>query len=293
MEAPVSSPPQRVVSLVPSVTESLFDLGLGGRVVGVTDYCVFPAEHVRHLPRVGGTKNPDLERIHALQPDLVIANREENRREDVEALQAAGIAVWVTFPKTVQEALNLLWTIMDVFDEPAMVPRVRLIEQTVDFVERIGMTRPHPCRVFVPIWFDPLMTFNADTYIHDLVRVCGGTNVFADRERRYPLQADLGGAQAYPADDPRISERDTRYPRITMSEVVAAQPDVILLPSEPFPFTSEHAHIFEQLDVPAARRAAIHLCDGSLLTWHGTRIAHALTVLPALFCSMEENQYAE
>jgi ABC-type Fe3+-hydroxamate transport system substrate-binding protein len=221
----------------------------------------------------------------------VIANREENRREDVEALQAAGISVWVTFPKTVQEALNLLWTMMDVFDAPSMVPRVRLIEQTVDFVERIGMTRSQPCRVFVPIWYDPLMTFNADTYIHDLVRVCGGSNVFADRERRYPLDADLGLAQPYAEDDSRAIGRDTRYPRVTIDEVVAAQPDVILLPSEPFAFTAEHVHLFEHLDVPAAHHGAIHLCDGSLLTWHGTRIAHALTVLPALFCSTEENQY--
>ena len=291
MEAPVSSPPQRVVSLVPSVTESLFDLGLGSRVVGVTDYCVFPAEGVRHLSHVGGTKNPDLDRIRSLEPDLVIANREENRREDVEALQAAGVAVWVTFPKTVQEALNLLWAMMDIFDAPTMVPRVRLIEQTVDFVERIGMTRTQPCRVFVPIWYDPLMTFNADTYIHDLVRVCGGANVFADRERRYPLDADIGLAQPYAADDARAAGRDTRYPRVTIDEVVASQPDVILLPSEPYTFTADHVHLFEGLDVPAAHSGAIHLCDGSLLTWHGTRIAHALTVLPALFCSTEENQH--
>lgn len=282
-------PPTRVVSLVPSVTESLFELGLGDRVVGVTDYCVHPAESVRNLPQVGGTKNPDLDRIIALRPDLVIANQEENRREDVERLQAAGIPVWVTFPRTVQEALNLLWTIMEAFDDPHMVPRVRLIEQTVDVVERVEMARTTPCRVFVPIWYEPLMTFNADTFAHDLLRVCGGTNVFADRERRYPLAADLGDEDAAIApDDPRVAERDTRYPRVTWAEIEAAQPDVILLPSEPFAFSQEHVPLFEALDVPAAREGRIHLVDGSLLTWHGTRIARALAQLPGLICGAED-----
>ncbi len=285
MEAPVSAPPQRVVSLVPSVTESLFDLNLGNRLVAITDYCIYPAEGVAKLPRIGGTKNPDVKRIIELAPDLVIANQEENREQDVEALRAAGIPVWVTFPKTVLDAINLLWNIMHVFDEPAMVPRVRLIEQTYDWVARIGETREQPCRVFAPIWFEPLMTFNADTYAHDLLRVCGGTNVFAERQRAYPLRADLGEAEPYPADDPRAQGRDTRYPRVTLKEVEAAQPDMILLPSEPFPFTEDHIPYFMALDTPARnRKDGIILVDGSLLTWHGTRLAHAMNTLPALLC---------
>lgn len=284
MDAPVSHPPRRVVSLVPSVTESLFDLSLGDRLVAVTDYCIHPASGVAGLPRIGGTKNPDVERIIALKPDLVMANREENRKEDVLALQAAGIPVWVTFPKTVSDAINLLWNIMHVFDEPVMVPRVRLIEQTMDWV--LGVTRAHEdvvCRVFAPIWLDPLMTFNADTYIHDLLRVCGGTNVFAERDRVYPLKADLGQGEPYATDDARVGGRDTRYPRVTLEEVGQAQPDVVLLPSEPFAFTEAHVPLFANLDIPAARSQRIHLVDGSLLTWHGTRLAYALNTFPALF----------
>jgi ABC-type Fe3+-hydroxamate transport system substrate-binding protein len=283
MEAPVSTPPQRVVSLVPSVTESLFDLNLGNRLVAITDYCIYPAEGVAHLARIGGTKNPDVQRIVELAPDLVIANQEENREEDVLALREAGIPVWVTFPRTVLEAINLLWNIMHVFDEPAMVPRVRLIEQTFDWVQRIGDTREPICRVFVPIWLDPLMTFNADTYVHDLLRVCGGTNVFAERERQYPLKADLGQAEPYPAGDPRVQGRDTRYPRVTLEEVEAAQPDMILLPSEPFQFTEAHIPIFSALNTPAQNNGII-LVDGSLLTWHGTRLAYAMDRLPPLLC---------
>ncbi|HEX2907027.1 MAG TPA: helical backbone metal receptor [Phototrophicaceae bacterium] len=279
MEAPVTQPPRRVVSLVPSVTESLFDLNLGDRLIAITDYCVHPAEKVAALPRIGGPKNPDVPRIIAMRPDLVIANREENHKAAVLALRAAGIPVWVTFPRTVLEAINLLWNIMHVFDEPVMVPRVRLLEQTYDWVLRLGENREQPLKVFVPIWLDPLMTFNADTYCHDVLRVCGGTNVFADRRRLYPLAADLGAAEPETVDN---AERDTRYPRVTLGEVAAAQPDVILLPSEPFPFTEEHRPLFAALAIPAARNNRIHLVDGSLITWHGTRLAYALNTLPAL-----------
>lgn len=290
MEAPVTQPPRRVVSLVPSVTESLFDLNLGDRLVAITDYCVHPADKVAALPRIGGTKNPDAARIITLKPDLVIANREENRKEDVLALEATGIPVWVTFPRTVLEAINLLWNIMHVFDEPAMVPRVRLIEQTYDWVLRLAENRARPCRVFVPIWLEPLMTFNADTYCHDILRVCGGSNVFAERERRYPLEADLGQGEPYAADDPRAAGRDTRYPRVTLDEVTAAQPDMILLPSEPYLFTEQHITLFSGLDLPAARQKRIRLVDGSLLTWPGTRLAHALNTLPARLCSDEAHE---
>jgi ABC-type Fe3+-hydroxamate transport system substrate-binding protein len=286
MEAPVTDPPRAVVSLVPSVTESLFDLGLGGRLVAITDYCVRPAAETARLPRIGGTKNPDINRIISLKPDLVIANREENRQEDVASLQAAGIPVWVTFPRTVSDAINLLWNIMHIFDETTMVPRVRLIEQTMDWVVRISEMQmaARPCRVFVPIWLDPLMTFNAATYPHDVLRVCGAVNVFAERERRFPLEADLGQAEPYTADDPRVQGRDTRYPRVSWDEVEAAQPDMVLLPSEPFAFTEAHIPLFARLDIPAAKHNGIILVDGSLLTWHGTRLAYALDTLPALIC---------
>lgn len=279
----LSYPPQRVISLVPSVTESLFDLDLGDRLIGRTDYCIYPAGQVERVPALGGTKNPDVQRIIELQPDLVILNREENRRQDAEALQAAGIPIWATHPRTVQDALNLLWEMMNLFDHPKMVARVRLIEYTFDWVQGVSLAHEdEPTKVFVPIWLNPLMTFNADTYIHDLLRVCGGTNIFADRERLYPLTADLGQAEAWPEDDPRWQGRDVRYPRVTWEEVVAHQPDVILLPSEPYAFDEDDLPLFERLDVPAARNGRIHLVDGSLLTWHGTRLAYALEVLPKL-----------
>ncbi len=281
-DSPVSEPPHRVVSLVPSMTELLFELGVGDRLIAITDYCAYPEDEVAKLPRIGGTKNPDIEQIIAMQPDLVIVNQEENRKEDADALQAAGIPVWVTFPRTVREAFNLLWSIMDVFDEASMVERVRSMEWTCDWLERIE--HEPPCRVFAPVWFEPLMTFNGDTFAHDLLRICGGENVFAERQRQFPLKADLGEAEPLPPDDPRVTGRDTRYPRVTLEEVEAAQPDVILLPSEPFPFLERHTLIFSALDIPAAREGRIRMVDGSLLTWHGTRIARALATIPSLLC---------
>lgn len=279
----MESVPRRVVSLVPSVTESMFELMLGDRLIARTAYCIFPEGQVESLPTIGGTKNPDIQRIIDLKPDLVIANQEENRKEDVEALRASGITVWVTFPRTVPDVFNLLWDLMNLLGNTSMVPRVRLIEQTYDWV--LGITKTNedrPVKVFVPIWLDPLMTFNHDTYLHDLLRVCGGTNVFAERERQIPLQADLGQGQPYPDDDARAAGRDRRYPRVTWDEVIDKQPDVILLPSEPFQFTQEHLPLFTRLDVPAAHHQRIYLVDGSYLTWHGTRIARALDSLPAL-----------
>ncbi|NUM45745.1 MAG: ABC transporter substrate-binding protein [Anaerolineales bacterium] len=289
MPTPFDFVPYRVVSLVPSMTESLFDLGIGERLVAVTDYCTRPAEKVAPLPKVGGTKNPNLEKIIDLRPDLVIMNREENRREDQKALESAGVKTWVTHPRTVFDALNLLWDIMDIFEAPQFSGRVREIERAYDYTEG-AMRAQRLVSVFVPIWKDPWMTMNKDTYIHDLLSVCGGQNIFAERERLFPLKADLG--QAEPEEPPQ--DKDTRYPRITLEEVVEKQPEVVLLPDEPYLFTEAHAKIFYALDIPAAKRGHIYTVDGSLLSWHGTRVAYALQELPPIFDKVrreiDENQ---
>lgn len=253
-DLPFSKPPLRVVSLVPSITESLIELGMGDRLVGRTEYCIYPVGRVEHIPAVGGTKNPNLKAIYALAPNVVIMNEEENRLEDAEALRGMGLTVWATFPRTVREALNLLWTIMYAFETPTFSESVRQIERLCDLLEVIE--QPEPCRVFVPIWNKPLMTINGSTYVHDLLRVCGGINIFAEHEARYPT--------------------------VSLAEVEAAQPDVILLPSEPFPFAEQHRALFDGLAVPAVEQGRLVLMDGSLLTWHGTRIARALLTVPNL-----------
>jgi len=257
-EPPVDFVPGRVVSLVPSLTESLFDLDLGSRLVAVTEYCTRPARQTQPL----------------------------NRREDAAALQAAGVPVWITGPRSVADALSLLWQIMDVFDHAVMVPRVREIERAYDYTLAAARAM-QPARVFVPIWREPWMTFNAETYAHDVLRVCGGENVFANRKRRFPLAADLGTADPLPDDHPDVKGRDRRYPRVALEEIVASQPEIVLLPDEPFAFAPEDVETIARLDIPAARSGCIYLIDGSILTWHGTRVAYALRDLPALLMGEE------
>lgn len=288
-ELGLRQPPQRIVSLVPSITESIFDLGGGGRLVAVTDYCVHPADRVRLLPRIGGPKNPDLQRVRAALPDLIIANREENRREDVEALWADGFKVWVTFPVTVAGTLELLWALVRGLDLPQSAPAVDALERVCEVAALAAENTP-PVKVFCPIWREPgveqsatprwWMTFNRATYMHDLLRLCGAENVFADRPRRYPLAADLGEASA----EPPTPERDTRYPRVTPTEVAERAPDVIVLPDEPYLFKDADRAAFDAFpDIPACRDRRLFLCDGSLLTWPGTRLGRALNELPGLF----------
>lgn len=260
LNAPIETAPARVVSLVPALTESLFDLNLGNRLIGRTDACTFPEGKVERVPVVGSVLSPDVETIIRLQPELVLANYEDNAAETVEALQAAGIPVWVTFPKTVQDVLNLLWNIMYLFDETSMVARVHLIEQIYDRLLNLNEGREESLpRVFVPLGANPLLTGTRSTYLHDVLYICGGKNVFADMES------------------------GNRYPQIEWQQVVQAQPDLILLPTgASFPFTQQHLETIMQLDMPAARNNRIHLVDGRLLTWHGTRLAHAFDQLPLL-----------
>ena len=247
---------ERIVSLVPSLTEALFALGLGSRVVGVTDWCIHPADAVAPLPKVGGTKNPDVAAILALGPDLVIANREENRRRDVEKLEAAGIPVWVTYPRTVREGAALLRELAELGAPRELLLAVVVpVEEAVREAERVRALRP--TRVFCPIWRDPWMSVGADTYAHDLLALCGGTNVFADRE-------------------------DRRYPRVSLDEVQAAAPEVVLLPDEPYQFTSADVAELARLDLPAARDGRIHLIDGTWVSWYGPRIARAILELRPL-----------
>ena len=280
-----TSPPQRVVSLVPSMTESLFELGLGQAVVGVTDYCVHPAEAVAGLPHLGGTKNPRVGEILSLRPDLVLANWEENTRPTVEALEAVGVAVWVTFPRTVLESLDVLWKLVELFHSHEASLRLRTLELTLDWAIS-AVDERRIVRYFCPVWQEMTqegqpwwMTFNRQTYPSDLLLLIGGENIFAELERRYPLAADLGLEAAQDR-----GERDTRYPRVTAEEVVAAQPEVILLPDEPFAFDEVHAGQIATLlaETPAARKGCIYRIDGSLITWHGTRLARALRELPAV-----------
>lgn len=276
-----TQPPTRVVSLVPSLTESLFDLGLGGAVVGATNYCTQPEEKLKNIPRVGGPLDARLELIMELNPDLVICAIEENPRLLVGALQNAGIPVWAVDPRSVRQVVDMLWQMAHLFkNEMAMMHMIPL-ETSLEWTQASGEDGA-TWSYFCPIWMEGdlegdqrWMTFNRDTYPADLLRYFGGINVFADLEKELPPREKVANG---------LEMMDTRYPWVGLPEIRAAQPEVIVLPDEPFTFLAEHeAGLRNSLcDIPAVINNRVLRIDGSLITWYGTRLARALIDLPEL-----------
>jgi ABC-type Fe3+-hydroxamate transport system substrate-binding protein len=249
-------PVRRIVSLVPSTTELLCALGLADALVGVTVYCVEPREVVRGKTRVGGEKDPDLEVIRGLAPDLVVANIEENRREDVEALRAAGLDVFITYPRSVVESFAMIRELGAVTGTVTAAAGLLAELEPLHAAVRARLAGRHVTPCFYPIWRDPWMTIGHDTYIHDLLATCGGANVFADR---------------------------SRYPTITLDDVAARAPEVVLLPDEPFRFRRAHLRDFDgYAAMPAVRDRRIRLVDGKRFSWHGPRLAEALRTVPEM-----------
>jgi ABC-type Fe3+-hydroxamate transport system substrate-binding protein len=243
-------PSSRIVSLVPSLTELVFWLGAGDRLAGRTRFCTEPVGEVERVPIIGGTKNPKIERIVALQPDLVFANKEENRREDIEALEAAGLRVVLTDPNTVAEAVMMVEEI-----GALLGAQDRAAQLAADTRAEMAALTPGP-RVFVPIWWNPLMGLGSHTYGHDVLSTAGATNVLASRER---------------------------YPEVSPEEVASLSPDLILLPDEPFPFKSAHLGAFEAV-------APTRLIDGKLLWWYGPRMPAALRELRSLLAQIPHSR---
>lgn len=265
------STPRRVVSLVPSDTLNVAALGCAGALVGRTDYCELPVDVVAALPTVGGTKNPRVDDVCALEPDLVLANQEENTRGDLEELARRGVRVYIAFPRRVVQGLAHLARLARIFG----VERDAAVRELVGAGYRAlraaeeGRSKTTPVRAFCPIWMKPLMTVHGDTFISDMLDLCGAQNVFADRERRYPLAADVGNAA--PLSPEKVGDRDVRYPRVTLEEVVTRRPELVLLPDEPHPFTDEDAAVFRGLDIPAAKAGAVVRTGGKDLCWPGAR----------------------
>lgn len=226
-------------------------------MVGVTEWCIHPAGGVAPLPKLGGTKDPDIAAIVALAPDLVIANHEENTKRAVSELQGAGLHVWVTYPRTAEEGVAVLRELA------ALGAGEGAIREVVEPVEA-ALARARRDRggddgvaLFCPIWREPWMSVGADTFGHAMLELCGGRNIFADRDER-------------------------RYPIVTLDEVVAAQPEVVLLPDEPYEFGPRDVEELRGLDIPAARDGRIHVVDGTWVTWYGPRMKTALERLPQL-----------
>ncbi|SFB86869.1 hypothetical protein SAMN04487968_10291 [Nocardioides terrae] len=226
----------RVVSLVPSITEALASVRPDA-LAGATDWCTHPAD--LDVTRVRGTKNPDLAAIRSLRPDVVIANREENRELDVRRLRDSGIRVEVTDIRTVPAAIEAYERL---FDEVLSWPRPEWLAAARELW--CGPLPPVTRTVAVPIWRDPWMVVGSDTFTGDLLRRLGWDNVFA-------------GAAG-------------RYPHVTVEEIEAAGPDVVLLPDEPYVFTPD--------DGPEAFSRPCELVSGRLITWYGPSLVEAASL---------------
>ncbi len=250
----LGEPARRIISLIPSITEIFFSLGVGDRVVGVTKFCTQPPDGVKNKPRVGGQKNPRVDAIFDLKPDLVVANVEENRKEDVEAMWAAGLKVLVTYPRTVREGVRLIRDLGVLTGESSRAEGIAAeCEAALAEAERATAGRAR-VRVFCPIWRKPYMTINGDTYVDGMLRTCAGENIFRDHPKRYPT--------------------------VTLPEMAALRPEVVLLPDEPYPFGQKHLTDFQAFsDVPAVRTGRLRLVDGKVLCWYGPRIAESLRTL--------------
>ena len=226
----------KVVSLVPSITEALFDLGLTEKeVVGRTKFCIHPAEKVKNVAVIGGTKNINIEKIKALQPDLILANKEENVKEQVEALMD-DCKVIVTNVENIEDNYYMLKNLGKIFHQEEKAQLFNL--KIYDVLNHAKIKSP--LKVAYLIWNNPYMTIGSDTFIHKILGEIGFENIFKDQKR---------------------------YPVIHTEDL--AEAELIMLSSEPFPFKEKHIQELKKF-YPDKK---IMIVDGEAFSWYGTHIA--------------------
>jgi len=242
----VTNSPKRIISLVPSITELIIDLGLEKALVGRTKFCVHPKSKLQPIFMVGGTKQIHFDRIAALKPDLIIANKEENDKAQIEQL-AKDYPVWISDIADFEAALGMIKDLGEVLRKEAQC--LAIIRQSREFIAQLKATKPR--KVAYLIWRNPYMTIGKDTYIHDMLRLTGFENVYGEY---------------------------TRYPTFTVADLQKRQPDMLLLSSEPFPFKQKHIAELAA-DFP---NIPIVLVDGEAFSWYGTRFLKTFNYLKNL-----------
>ena len=265
----LSSTPKRIISLVPSQTELLYDLGLRDEVVGITKFCIHPEEWFRSKTRVGGTKKYDFEKIKALQPDLIIGNKEENEQEQIEELMKH-YPVWMSDIYTLKDAYDMITRVGALVGKTQEATNLKLeIESKFHQFENLppapskggqalqinsALHSPNSkLRTAYLIWNNPYMVAGHDTFINEILKLNGLENVFANKV--------------------------SRYPEISNEELIAANPDLILLSSEPYPFKEKHIQVFRKL-LPNVK---IMIVDGEIFSWYGSRLLKAPEYFKQLF----------
>lgn len=235
--ASMPSKPVRIISLVPSVTELLYHLGLDNEVTAITRFCIHPAGWFRSKTKIGGTKNLNIKRIKELEPDLIIANKEENEKEQVEEL-ARDFNVWVT---NVHDYNSALLMIKDIGNLTGTINAAKkLVSDIQKEFGKIDIKDPAIKTAYL-VWRHPYMAAGGDTFISDILLQAGLTNVFADRNR---------------------------YPKLTVEDIINTGCQLIILPSEPYPFKEKHIAELQ----PLMPHVAIILADGEMFSWYGSRM---------------------
>lgn len=231
--------PERIISLVPSQSELLFHLGLDDKVVGITKFCVHPEEWFRTKARVGGTKAVNFKKIKALDPDLIIANKEENTKEQIDALQKE-YPVWTSDVNNLDDSYGMINAVGSMTNNSSLAETmIQAIQQQFTLLEK-SRVEGNPSALYL-IWKDPYMSVGGDTFISDMMERCGFVN---------------------------IMKHETRYPLISSERYQQIQPDYIFLSSEPYPFKQKHVHEVSLL-FPNSK---IVLVDGEMFSWYGKRL---------------------
>ena len=247
----------RIISLVPSLTETLCAVGGEARLVGITAFCIWPKNLLSdpHIAKVGGTKTVNRERVLELKPDLLLVNLEENELTDIDFFKAR-VECYVNGVKTVAQGIETLRELGSLIGTSAIAEplaekaeaELRAIQSRVAEFRAAGGRDP---KIFYPIWREPWMSISCDTFIHDHLQTCGAQNIFADKPGRYP--------------------------EISLDEVVAAAPDIVWLPSEPYHFKEKDAQEIGKLSsLPAAQKGRVELVDGDNVCWFGARQTEGL-----------------
>jgi ABC-type Fe3+-hydroxamate transport system substrate-binding protein len=242
----LTSLPKRIISLVPSQTELLYDLGLRDEVAGITKFCIHPEEWFRSKPRIGGTKKYDFEKIKALRPDLIIGNKEENEKVQIEELMKI-YPVWMSDIYTLSDALNMITSIGTLTGKSKESMNLKLeIESGFNrFRGEISFAENERVSTAYLIWKKPFMAAGHDTFINEMLGLCGLKNVF--------------------------ETKTSRYPEFSSEELINANPSVILLSSEPYPFKERHVQEFREI-LPEAK---VKIVDGEIFSWYGSRLLKA------------------
>lgn len=242
----------KIISLVPSQSELLWDLGLQKELVGITKFCIHPNEMFSSITKIGGTKKINIEKIKSINPDLIIGNKEENQKEQIEELQKL-FPVWISDIYNLTDALNMITELGNLLNKKISAELlVNDINKKFASISKIANEKS----VVYLIWQNPIMAVSSNTFIDSMLTACGFKNLIKNNSSRYPL--------------------------ISKDGLIKLNPDFIFLSSEPYPFNNNHIDFYKKL-LPSSK---VILVDGEFFSWYGSRLQYAPDYFNELLMSL-------